>query len=640
MNRISRLRSCVFVLLVAAGSLARAALPVEADSAEASALAEKADASVLKSLATRPKAEFLVVLGDEADLSAAAGMTDRVTRLQYVVDTLMRRAEVSQAPLRAWLAAKGVEHRAYWIANMIQVSGDVTLARSLAARGEVKRLIANPRANTLPDQSKLRREQDIADGQKSLSATASIEWGVAKINAPQLWALGITGAGIVIAGQDTGYDWTHPALKSKYRGWNGATVDHNYNWHDAIHAQINTTPGSNSCGFNSLVACDDDYHGTHTMGTMVGDDGAGNQIGVAPGAKWIGCRNMERGTGTRTTYVECFQWLLAPTNLANTNPDVSKAPHVINNSWGCPMQNHPFAEAGCETAASSDPIRIAIEALNAAGILVVTSAGNDGPACSTLRDAPAMYDASFSVGATLSSDELIYFSSRGPVVEVASNRSKPDVSAPGVSVRSSTPNGGYASTDGTSMAGPHVAGAAALLMQAYPSLIGNPMEIRRLLMRTAKRLPVTQNCDNLATTVPNNSTGWGRIDVLAAYNGAPGATLDVDSNTTGSPYNGTTDGLLILRHLLGLSTTGVTTNALSSSATLVDPVAVTARLAAIAPALDIDGDGQRYPHTDGLLVLRYLLGLRGAALTADISAVGAQRTSAPDIEAYLKLLTP
>ena len=640
MNRISRLRSCVFVLLVAAGSLARAALPVEADSAEASALAEKADASVLKSLATRPKAEFLVVLGDEADLSAAAGMTDRVTRLQYVVDTLMRRAEVSQAPLRAWLAAKGVEHRAYWIANMIQVSGDVTLARSLAARGEVKRLIANPRANTLPDQSKLRREQDIADGQKSLSATASIEWGVAKINAPQLWALGITGAGIVIAGQDTGYDWTHPALKNKYRGWNGTTVDHNYNWHDAIHAQINTSSGSNSCGFNSLVACDDGYHGTHTMGTMVGDDGAGNQIGVAPGAKWIGCRNMERGTGTRTTYVECFQWLLAPTNLANISPDVSKAPHIINNSWGCPTQNHPFAEAGCETAASSDPIRIAIEALNAAGILVVTSAGNDGAGCNTLNHAPAMYDASFSVGATTVADVLTGFSSRGPVSAVSSSRSKPDIVAPGFEVRSSVPGPGYTPLPGTSMAGPHVAGAAALLMQAYPSLIGNPMEIRRLLMRTAKRLPMTQNCDNLATTVPNNSTGWGRLDVLAAYNGAPGATLDVDANTAGSPYNGTTDGLLIMRHLLGLSTTSVTTNALSSSATLVNPVAVSARLAAIAPALDIDGDGERYPHTDGLLVLRYLLGFRGAPLTADISAVGAQRTSAPDIEAYLKMLTP
>ena len=640
MNCISRLRFCVLVLFVVVGCLAHAAAPLVAESAEAAALAEKADASVLNSLAAQPKTEFLVVLGDELDLSSAARISDRVTRIQYVVDTLKRRAEASQAPLRAWLATNGVEHRGYWIANMIHVSGDATVARALAARGEVQRIIANPRANTLPNQSKLRRDQDNIDGKKSLITTTSIEWGVAKINAPQLWALGITGAGIVIAGQDTGYDWTHPALKDKYRGWNGTTVDHNYNWHDAVHAQLNPAPGSNSCGFNSLVACDDDYHGTHTMGTMVGDDGAGNQIGVAPGAKWIGCRNMERGTGTRTTYVECFQWLLAPTNLANANPDVSKAPHVINNSWGCPMLGSPFAEAGCETAASSDPIRIAIEALSAAGILVVTSAGNDGPACSTLNDAPAMYDASFSVGAADLNDSLAGFSNRGPVTAVSSSRSKPDVSAPGVAVRSSFPSGGYGNLSGTSMAGPHVAGAAALLLQAYPSLIGNPMEIRRLLMRTAKRLPIAENCGALETTVPNNSTGWGRIDVLSAYNGAPGATLDIDANTTGARYNGTTDGLLILRHLLGLSTTSATTNALSSSATLVNPVAVSARLAAIAPALDIDADGQRYPHTDGLLVLRYLLGLRGAALTADISAVGAQRTSAPDIEAYLKMLTP
>ena len=251
-----------------------------------------------------------------------------------------------------------------------------------------------------------------------------------------------------------------------------------------------------------------------------------------------------------------------------------------------------------------------------------------------------MYDASFSVGATTPSDGLTGFSSRGPVTLVSSNRSKPDVTAPGLTVRSSVPGSGYTTASGTSMAGPHVAGAAALLMQAYPSLIGNPMEIRRLLMRTATRLPIAENCGALNTSVPNNSTGWGRIDVLAAYNGAPGATLDVDANSVGSPYNGTTDGLLILRHLLGLSTTSVTTNALSSTATRVDPGAVSAYLAAITPALDIDGDGQPYPHTDGLLVLRYLLGFRGAALTADISAIGAQRTSAPDIEAYLKMLTP
>ncbi len=95
-------------------------------------------------------------------------------------------------------------------------------------------------------------------------------------------------------------------------------------------------PAAAAAAPNSPVPCDDVGHGTHTMGTMVGDDGAANQIGVAPGAKWMGCRNMDVGNGTPATYSECFQWFIAPTNLANQNPDPTKAPHVINNSWGCP----------------------------------------------------------------------------------------------------------------------------------------------------------------------------------------------------------------------------------------------------------------------------------------------------------------
>ncbi len=634
MNCIYLLRHAVFVLCAAVSTIANAAAPLEALTSESAALAAKADAAVLKSLATQPSTEFLVVLGDAPDLNAAANITDRVQRIQFVVDTLKGHAEVSQPALRAWLTANGVKHRSYWIANMISVNADAKVARAIAARSEVKRLTANPRTRTLPEQTKLYVEPDATERSKSLNATTAIEWGVTKINAPQLWALGINGTGIVIAGQDTGYSWTHPAIKGKYRGWNGTTVDHNYNWHDAIHA--GSPGGGGSCGVDSVVACDDDAHGTHTMGTMVGDDGLGNQIGVAPGAKWIGCRNMDQGNGTRETYVECFEWFLAPTNLANASPDVSKAPHVINNSWGCPA-----SELGCETPASSDPIRIAIEALNAAGVLVVTSAGNSGSSCSSMDDAPAMYDASFSVGATDSNDSLAGFSSRGPVLVVSSNRTKPDVSAPGVTVRSSVPSGGYSNLSGTSMAGPHVAGAAALLMHAFPSLIGNPMEIRRLLMRTAKRLPILQNCGAIATTVPNNNTGWGRIDLLASYNGAPGASFDIDANTVGARYDSATDGVLIARHLLGLSDASLTADALSATATRNTPSAVKAHLNAIMPALDVDGDGQRLVTTDGLMILRYLLGVQGTALTANIPSMpGAQRTSAPDIEAYLKLLTP
>ena len=193
------------------------------------------------------------------------------------------------------------------------------------------------------------------------------------------------------------------------------------------------------------------------MGTMVGDDGGNNQIGVAPGAKWIGCRNMDQGAGTPATYSECFQWFIAPTDLADQNPDPSKAPDVINNSWGCPPSE------GCTDATV---LQTVVENVRAAGIEVVVSAGNDGSACGTVDAPAAIYDASFSVGATDSTDAIAGFSSRGPVTVDGSNRLKPDISAPGVNVRSSVPGGGYSTFSGTSMAGPHVVGVVALVLSA------------------------------------------------------------------------------------------------------------------------------------------------------------------------------
>ena len=106
----------------------------------------------------------------------------------------------------------------------------------------------------------------------------------------------------------------HPALKASYRGWDGSTADHNYNWHDAI-----TSGNGGVCGLDSPEPCDDYGHGTHTMGTMIGNDmdsaepgwpnDAANAIGVAPGARWIGCRNMDVGNGTPTTYMDCLNGL-------------------------------------------------------------------------------------------------------------------------------------------------------------------------------------------------------------------------------------------------------------------------------------------------------------------------------------------
>ncbi|MGV8039523.1 MAG: S8 family serine peptidase [Thermoanaerobaculaceae bacterium] len=186
------------------------------------------------------------------------------------------------------------------------------------------------------------------------------------------------------------------------------------------------------------------------MGTMVGDDGGTNQIGMAPQAKWIGCRDMDGGVGTPASYADCFQFFMAPTDLTCQNPDTAKAPHVINNSWGCPPSE------GC-----TDPnvLKTVVENTRAAGIVVVVSAGNSGSSCSTVSEPAAIYDASLTVGATTSTDSIASYSSRGPVTVDGSNRLKPDVSAPGSNIRSSVPGGGYeGGWSGTSMAGPHVAG--------------------------------------------------------------------------------------------------------------------------------------------------------------------------------------
>jgi hypothetical protein len=398
------------------------------------------------------------------------------------------------------LSRRGIEHQPFWVANMIRVRGDLGLAVELARRDDVARIHANPTVAL-----------DLPAVEETMRAPGAIEPGLTRVRAPEVWAGGFFGQEVVVGGQDTGYDWDHPALIAKYRGSGGKNPDHDYNWHDSIHGCFpgSPPPCGGSCGVNAAAPCDDQGHGTHTMGTMVGDDGAANQVGMAPGAKWIGCRNMDRGNGTPATYSECFQWFIAPTDSNGENPDPSRSPDVINNSWGCPPSE------GC-----TDPNALlqVVNNTRAAGILVVVSAGNSGSGCGTVVDPPAIYQSSFSVGATSAANDAIAgFSSRGPVTIDGSNRLKPNVSAPGVSVRSSVPGTGYASMSGTSMAGPHVVGAAALLMSLDPTLVGDVAALESTLQATAVHLTSTQTCGGVpGSQSPNNTFGHGRIDVFEA----------------------------------------------------------------------------------------------------------------------------
>jgi hypothetical protein len=479
--------------------------------------AQKIDRGVQEALIAQGQTEALVVLVEQADLSFAQQLQTKEAKGEYVFQKLKTTAERSQAPLWKILHANGLNATPLWIVNALYLPKlDLVTARLLAAQPGVQSIISNP--HTYFSAPRVEANTD--------NLRAAIEWGINKIGAPEVWAKGFNGKGVVIAGQDTGYDWEHPTLKKKYRGTE-TKIDHNYNWHDGIkkYSPLNSDT-INPCGLNSKIPCDDDSHGTHTMGTMLGDDEAGNQIGVAPGARWIGCRNMERGWGSPASYLDCFQWFLAPTDLKNQNPNPKLAPHVINNSWGCPDIE------GCGPE-NWGLMQKAIVNLRAAGVVVVVSAGNAGAqGCSSVNDAPSFFPESFSIGATRNDDVIARFSSRGPVKYLGSVVLKPNVSAPGQGVRSSIPKGGFATFSGTSMAGPHVAGAVALIISANPALAGQVEVIETLLEKTAVPLTDTMNCAGLkGNSQPNPVYGYGRINVLAAVEAALKMTTSVDTPT-------------------------------------------------------------------------------------------------------------
>jgi serine protease AprX len=458
-------------------------------------------------LTKREKAfSALLYLGEQADLSLAPQYKGKVQKANYVYDQKIAVSRRTQAAILSYLKLKNIPHQSYYIVNMIKVTTDLATLEDIASTFNEIAIIAEDRTYTA--------QKVEIDNSDSGSRSMAIEWGITNINADDVWALGYKGANVIIGGQDTGYEWDDAALKLKYRGWNPNTnsAAHNYNWHDAIDMNVPPNTGTNPCGYNLAIPCDDNNHGTHTMGTMVGEEGA-NQIGVAPDAEWIGCRNMDRGYGNISTYLECFEWFLAPYPYQQpAMADPAMMPHVINNSWGCPPVE------GC-TVDTINAFVNAIDALRTAGCVVVVSAGNSGSNCSTVADPPAIYAGSFSVGAYNSSNAIAGFSSRGPVTIDGSGRIKPDIAAPGVSVRSCIRGvNAYSSFSGTSMAGPHVAGVVALMISANPALDGEVEKIEQILEQTAVHTTSTQNCSTPGTTIPNNTFGYGRLDALAAVN--------------------------------------------------------------------------------------------------------------------------
>ena len=460
---------------------------------------DKIEAKVLTDMRRERKVTFFVVLSEQADLRQAAAIKDWKDRGETVVNSLRETADRTQTPLLNFLARFNAEVTPFWIVNTIRVTtSDEQLIHRLAALPNVA-LIKADKIWQLPEPTQGADEPTIQ----------SVEWGVSRVHAPDVWSqYNATGQGIVVASIDSGAQYNHPALVMQYRGRNpDGSFDHNYNWYDPARV----------CGNPSLAPCDNNGHGTHTMGTAVGGDGGSNQIGVAPGARWITAKGCENNTCTSSSLLSSGQWMLAPTDLNGQNPRPDLRPNIVNNSWGGDSGSDPF-------------YRATVQAWVNAGIFPTFAIGNSGSSCSTAA-APGTYPESFGAGATDIFDNIAGFSARGPANGFG-GIVKPDVSAPGVSVRSSVPTNNYASFSGTSMATPHVSGVVALLWSANPALVGNIAATVDLLQRNADFRSDTQ-CGSAGP--PNNVYGWGIINALTAVqNSLPTRTLTVASATPSS----------------------------------------------------------------------------------------------------------
>jgi subtilisin family serine protease len=510
-NRTALLLCLLLVLLVAA---------IAGATAPAAAVApgpEKLDARALAVAEQEGRAPVFVHLSEQADLTGAAEIEDRVGRIRYVYERLREVAIRTQPPVVAQLEARGIAVERYFITNALAVEADSAALLSIAGLPEVEYVELETGIELVgPDVG----DEERAGGRGDEPQTPLIvERGVREIGADEVWDMGYEGEGIVVAITDTGADIRHPAIKKSYRGYQG---EHHYNWYDAIDDKQKPE--------------DIDSHGTHVTGIVAGEAGA-RQIGVAPGAKWIACRLIKRRSSEGDSSLRCLQWLLAPTRTDVDPADFSSegrpdmAPHVVNASWG----SKPGAD--CEGSAA---VRAAVANIVRAGIVFVAAAGNSGDGCSTVC-APATYPFTFTVGNyNVLQRKIAGNSSRGPVDTDDGELIKPDISAPGVEINSSVPPTRYDKKSGTSMASPHVAGAVALLLSAKPDLIGQPELVREALEAEASPLR-PDKCGPPGEDEFNNSAGHGVLDVEAAVEAALTATVAPTPTVSPTPTMTSTD---------------------------------------------------------------------------------------------------
>ncbi|KAI9293320.1 subtilisin-like protein [Neoconidiobolus thromboides FSU 785] len=423
---------------------------------------------------------------------------------ENIITTLKSHSNESQKKLKLYLQKQqGLGNlnylQSYYISNTIAIKAKPELIEQLMSYPGIKEISTNRKfkagIGNLPN----------IDNSKAIESddwTGGVHWSIKYINATGMKRNVLERASKLIYGNaDTGVEYTHPALFTNYMGNKNGQLSHDYSWWDA-NKQLNKTRPNGICGINSLFPCDDNNHGTHTMSTVVGQFG----LGVSPTTLWIACKNMDQNFGSPESYLGCLQFFIAPTDLNGNNPKPELRPHVIGNSYGCPP------EEGC----SRTTFGIAMKALKKAGIFLSVSAGNEGSlGCSSMTSPPAIDPSAFSVAANgyLTLDRPS-FSSMGPVLE---RKIAIDVTAPGVNITGAIRGGKYSAFQGTSMAAPHVSGAALLIMAACPHLERKVELIENLLRETATANFPKLGCGgDTSNSLPNNEYGYGIINVKKA----------------------------------------------------------------------------------------------------------------------------
>lgn len=381
--------------------------------------------------------------------------------------------------------------------------GILEMARTLGARDVRTLWVANAVAmHVTPAQlNQLSEHPDVASVRLDGLLQAPIaypglplpaEWNLAMIDAPAVWLRGIRGQNVVVASLDSGVDAGHPDLATRFRGGSNS-------WFDP-HGEHGTPADTNG-------------HGTQVMGLLVGGDAGGTHVGIAPDARWIAAKIFnDAGETTESAIHRALQWTLDP----DGNPATDDAPDVVNNSWDI------SAEDDCNTVFQAD-----LDALRAADIAVVFSAGNYGPMSST-SVSPANAGNVASVGAIDDQRQVALFSSRGP--SACDGSVFPQLVAPGEGVLTTdlsfggTPS--YTLVAGTSFSAPHVAGAMALLRSAAPLVSVEQME--EALITTAR---------DVGAAGPDNDSGHGLVSALAALDALPPIDVDGDGYGEGRDCN-------------------------------------------------------------------------------------------------------